>query len=234
MIQPKLFHLSTVTLLVGVISGFSSLALAEKTAKQFVETNCAGCHALSEPESFTTTRIRERKAPDLYYAGNKFQEDWLIQWLQSPTRIRPGGTFFGQNVVAAEDRDIVPKDKLPEHPAFNASEAEVAASYLMSLTPYDELISSTAYVPKPISGAMGRMNFTKFKGCVACHELEKGYGGISGPEVHTAGSRLKPEFLYSFIKNPQAWAPKTFMSNLHLDDSEVQKLSDFITTLSKE
>lgn len=234
MIQRKLFHLSTVTMLVGILSGLTSPAFAEEKAKQFVETNCSGCHALNKPESFTTARIRERKAPDLYYAGNKFQKDWLVQWLQSPTRLRPGGTFFGQHVVAAEDRDIVPKDKLPEHPVYSESEAQVAASYLMSLTPHDDLVSDVDYVPKTSSGAMGRMNFTKFKGCAGCHELEKGFGGISGPEVYTAGARLKPEFLYSFIRNPQAWEPKTFMSNLHLNDSEVQKLADFISTLSKE
>ncbi|WP_449287320.1 c-type cytochrome [Marinobacter sp. PE14] len=235
MIRGILPHRPTFALLISIGLGLSSPPVsANDSAQEFVSTECAGCHAIEKPDSFSITRIQERKAPDLYYAGNKFQEEWMVNWLQAPTPLRPGGTFFGQKVVAGEDRDIVPEEKLPPHPTFKESEAQLAVSYLKTLKPYEDLISQTDYSPKPISGAMGRMNFTKFKGCVACHELEKGYGGISGPEVYTAGARLKPDFLFSFIKNPQAWEPKTFMPNAHLSDGEVQKLADFIRTLAEE
>jgi cytochrome c2 len=203
-------------------------------SKAFVEGECAQCHTLEKPAEFTVERMLNREAPDLYYAGNKFRREWLVEWLQEPERIRPAGTYFGQNVVMGDERDIVPEDKLEPHPAYSAEEAENAADYLMTLRPYDDLIAEANYQEKPVSGMMGKMNFGKFKGCDACHEPTPGTGGLSGPEVHTAFARATPEFLFSFIKNPQAWEPRTFMPNPGLNDGEVNKLVNYLRFLSEE
>ncbi|MDX8405008.1 MAG: hypothetical protein R8K50_02525 [Mariprofundus sp.] len=45
------------------------------------------------------------------------------------------------------------------------------------------------------------MLFDKVYGCIACHRTEPGYGGISGPEIYTAGKRLKPGFMLSYIRS---------------------------------
>lgn len=219
--------------LVGLSALFAQSAAGADGA-ELVQQECAQCHAISKPEHITVERVRTLEAPDLFYAGNKFRAGWLEKWLQAPAHIRPAGTFFGRFVVAGEERDIVDTAKLPEHPAYSAEEAEAATTYLMSLRPHDDLVAAVAYQPGSISRALGKMNFEKFKGCIACHESKPGFGGLSGPELYTAFQRVTPEYLFSFIKNPHAWAPKTFMPSGHLNDAEVAKLVDYLKVLGED
>jgi len=78
------------------------------------------------------------------------------------------------------------------------------------------------------------MAFDKFLGCMACHEIEPGFGGASGPELYTAGLRLQPEFIASYIRSPQAWDPKIWMPNKRVSDSNIQKLVHYLAELAKE
>ena len=48
-------------------------------------TQCASCHALTKPANPTVDHLWTRKGPDLWYAGDKFNRDWLVGWLQNPT-----------------------------------------------------------------------------------------------------------------------------------------------------
>jgi len=223
--------------LVGAGLSLMSMVLVQSAAAdgaQLMQQECSQCHAVSTPEELTAERIRTRVAPDLYYAGNKFRREWLEAWLQAPKRIRPAGTFFGQHVVAGDERDIVPVESLPDHPVYSAEQAKAATEYLMTLRPHDNLVDAVTYEPGSIAAMIGKMNFNKFKGCNACHETEPGLGGLSGPEVYTAFERVTPEFLFSYIQNPQAWAPKTFMPNAHLNDEEVAKLVNYLKRLSED
>src|SRR3546814_6228355 len=54
-------------------------------------SQCASCHALTRPADTTVEHLWNRKGPDLWYAGDKFNREWLVGWLQNPTTIRPGG-----------------------------------------------------------------------------------------------------------------------------------------------
>src|SRR5690554_69421 len=55
---------------------------------------CTSCHALTKPADTTVEHLWTRKGPDLWYAGDKFNRDWLVGWLQNPTTIRPGGVMW--------------------------------------------------------------------------------------------------------------------------------------------
>ncbi len=104
----------------------------------------------------------------------------------------------------------------------------------MKLTAHSDLIKKGDYQTGSIALSMGEMLFDKFRGCLACHEIEAGYGGVSGPEVYTAAQRLQEDWLVSFLRNPQAWEPKTLMPNKHLSDTDVQKLVHYLRALSEE
>ena len=45
------------------------------------EKNCSSCHRLLKVE-------KEKKGPNLFYAGNKFQGAWLEVYLQNPVILR--------------------------------------------------------------------------------------------------------------------------------------------------
>ena len=102
----------------------------------------------------------------------------------------------------------------------------------MRLKANGKLLGTTKFKSGP--SPLGEISFDKFYGCVACHQVEPGFGGLSGPEVYTAGRRLTPEFMVSFIRNPQAWNPKGLMPNKHVPELNIPKLVNFMLELAKE
>jgi cytochrome c2 len=200
-----------------------------------VEKECAGCHALTPPdyESLDLAERAERKGPPLHYAGNKFNKEWLVEWLQHPERIRPGGVFAPAHAMSTPEGDVIDPETLVEHPALAAADAESAAEYLMSLRPFDEIFAAPAYEPGTIALRLGQMNFSKFKGCDSCHRDAPDFGGVSGPELYTAWARLQPAFISAYISDPAAWDPHTMMPRAALPPEEVHKLANYLKALSE-
>lgn len=199
-----------------------------------LQQQCAGCHNLTGPAPSTLQGLWNRKGPDLFFAGNKYKAAWLEQWLQKPARIRPAGMFYVDHVKPGAKRDEVDEATLQTHPALNATDAKRAATALMQLKANTQLIKPGEYQNGTISTQMGEMLFDKFRGCLACHEIEAGYGGLSGPEVYTAAKRLQEDFIVSYLRNPQAWDPKVFMPNKHLNDADLQKFVHYFRALAEE
>jgi len=199
-----------------------------------LQKDCVTCHNLKEPAPQTLQALWDRKGPDLFYAGNKYRREWLVEWLQKPKRIRPAGEFYEKHIKPGVKRDEVDATTLESHVALSKDDAVAVATELMKLKPHDDLIAKEKIEPGTISKQMGEMVFDKFQGCMACHLIEPDYGGLSGPEVYTAGIRLQPEYIASYIRSPQAWDPLIWMPNKHVSDGNIQKLVDYLELLSKE
>ncbi|MDE2259254.1 MAG: cytochrome c [Betaproteobacteria bacterium] len=211
-----------------------SLVLAD-AGSAILSKDCVGCHNLKGPAPQTLKELWERQGPDLFYAGNKYRQTWIVEWLQKPQRIRPAGEFYGQHIQSgAGGKDVIDTSTLKPHMALSKEEATSVAAELEKLRPHDDLIAKEKVSVAPISKQMGEMVFDKFQGCLACHTIEANYGGLSGPELYTAGRRLQPEYIASYIRNPQAWDPKSWMPNKHVSDANIQKLVNYIEVLSTE
>jgi len=218
-----------------LLIGFAaSGARAADEGSAILTQRCAGCHNLTGPAPHTLKELWARKGPDLFYAGNKFRAEWLRAWLQKPTRIRPAGEFYADHIRSGEKGDEIDPTTLEPHLALSAADADAVTQALMRLKAHDELIAAEKIEPGSISKSMGEMAFDKFLGCMACHEIESTYGGLSGPELYTAGRRLQPEFIASYIRSPQAWDPKIWMPNKRVSDANIQKMVHYLAELSKE
>jgi cytochrome c2 len=220
-------------ILAAILLTLSLLASAQ-TAGALLNDQCTGCHNLTGPAPKTLAALWTRKGPDLFYAGNKYKQDWLVEWLQAPKRIRPAGMFYADHIKTTPDGDVVDKATLTEHPRLQPAQAKVIAAHLMTLKAKTALITVGDYIPGSISPSMGEMMFDKFRGCLACHEIEPGYGGASGPEVYSVAKRLQEDYLISFMRNPPAWDPKTFMPNKQLKEQDLQKLVHYFRALSEK
>jgi len=216
------FVLSTVT---GAIADDGANILKQR---------CASCHDLQGPAPATLDQLWARKGPDLFYAGDKYRQAWVEEWLQNPQRIRPAGEFYRQHIKPGDKRDMVDESTLIEHIKLDAAEAKAVAETLAAMHANESLIKAEKFDPTQTPGPMGEMLFDKIYGCMACHQIEPGYGGLSGPEVYTAARRLKPEFMLSYIRSPQAWDPKIWMPNKHVPDLNIQKIVNYLIDLSKE
>jgi len=218
--------------LIGLMLCLSQLALAQ-TPDQLLNEQCSACHNLTGPAPDTVAGLWLRKGPDLFYAGNKYKQAWLAEWLQAPLRIRPAGMLYVNHIKSTPDGDVIDESTLKEHPRLAAEQAESVADYLMTLKARTDLITVGDYKPGKISSSMGEMMFDKFRGCLACHEIEPGYGGASGPEVYSVAKRLQEDYLVSFMRNPPAWDPRTFMPNKHLKEKDLQKFVHYFRGLSE-
>jgi len=219
------FALGCMALTTSAIAGDGANILSER---------CASCHDLTGPAPTTLEKIWQRKAPDLFYAGDKYEQAWVEAWLQNPKRIRPAGMFYMDHIKPGEKRDMVDDSTLTDHIKLSKADASAVAEALAAKQPMNSLIDAEKHDPAVSPGPLGEMMFDKFFGCMACHQIEPGYGGLSGPEVYTAGSRLKPEYMLSYIRNPQAWDPKIWMPNKHVPDVSIQKMVNYMVDLSKE
>lgn len=209
----------------------SSAALAAD-GQQVLQEQCATCHALAKPAKTDLEQVWQRKGPDLYYAGNKFQREWLAAWLQEPTRIRAAGEFYRHHLKDGADGDEIDSSQLAAHPRLDAASADSVATALMNLT-VPGIVESGAYKGATVSATMGGMFFGKLRGCGACHQDAAGKGGVSGPELYTAHRRLQADYVYSFIKQPQAISPHVWMPDNGLADGDLQRLTGYLMQMKR-
>ncbi|GJM12517.1 MAG: hypothetical protein DHS20C12_09200 [Pseudohongiella sp.] len=191
--------------------------------------SCQNCHQLEVGANSDVT------APPLFYAGNKFNREWLQRWLQSPTRIRPAGDFYANHVETIDGVDTIAVDTLSAHSSVDSATAQELTDWLMSLKPLDNLITASGdYVPGSVSPRLGAMDFVKFKGCGGCHRDTPEYGGLSAPELYTAWQRLQPAFIVSYVKDPRAWDQHSAMPNRGLNDGQIFKLANYLKILAED
>jgi putative heme-binding domain-containing protein len=81
--------------------------------------------------------------------------------------------------------------------------------------------------------AQGEKLFRKKKSCFACHQLED-EGGLLGPDLSRAGFSYTPEWIFTWIGNPQRIKPQSKMPNLGLDNEECQAITAFLASLNGE
>jgi mono/diheme cytochrome c family protein len=78
--------------------------------------------------------------------------------------------------------------------------------------------------------ALGQENFSDY-GCIACHTIGD-EGGKLGPNLSHAGFMLQTQFIYRWVRNPQAIKPNTRMPNLGLPNRDALAVALYLTTLN--
>jgi len=235
-------------LLLAILSVAMSPALASAgdMGANILNQRCSTCHNLTGPAPQTIKDLWKRDAPDLFYAGNKFRRGWLVEWLQKPVRIRPAGVNY-LRTINSTPKNLDPKKgqkydvlwgsvlKPLQHLKLKKEEAEAVADALMELKPHDDLIAGMMLdKSQQVSLEKGEVLIDKVYGCFSCHQIEPGFGGYTGSELYTAGARLQPAFMLSYIKRPKNWDPKIWMPNGNVKPDDLEKIVNYLILLSKE
>lgn len=217
-----------------LVTGVSSSLAAE--GKALVEKQCVSCHDIKGPAPSSLKDVKDRKAPDLFYAGSKFQREWLVDWLQHPTLIRPSGTMFLNTVATEDGQDVVPEGAAKLCPTkLDAAQAGQVADFLMTLKDAS-MKTGMVDLGKEVREPVAAKAFRKDYPCIGCHKVTMGRkerGGISGPDLREAGKRLNPDWVYSRIENPQHWDPKTWMPRLEMSHDDREMLTLYLMTMGK-
>ena len=212
----------TAAFLVAVATG-ARAGPAEGQAA-FEAEACNACHYTDGPAKEKTIDDQlAKKGPELWYAGSKFQQDWLAAWLQDPKPIRP----LKFNTLTETN----PGD----HPALGADAATAVTEFLMSLVS-DEV---EAGVIKPKKNPKGRLIFVKKMPCSGCHQYpgkrNKLMGGMSGPSLVGAGTRLNPDWIFAYLAKPKVFKPVKAMPVFVglLSEKDMKNVSAFVANFGE-
>ncbi len=230
-----------------ILIGFLLLAPSSSTAEILRDKDCGSCHRLSVAET-----EKNFAAPDLHFAGDKFQPAWLKQFLKNPAVIRPAVTVIDTPprppvTVADANTAVVTaagflrerSGNSPPHPSFSEQDASALADGLMGLKISAPPRESTVAAPlSKRQRAKIKYKFERTFSCISCHQslnlAGKVRGGISGPSLVNAGNRLRADWIVSWLKTPEAYAAKSRMPRYEMDSVTRNQFSQFLMTLKKE
>ncbi len=182
--------------LAGLMLPYPSDAGDQARAKDIIQQTCVQCHRL---DGTADSRFTLR-APDLIWAGSKYQRPWLIRWLTGKEApIYAKGYRWDLTDVPAK------------HPMVTESEANAIADYfaehnkdpritigafdLTKVTKFDVAFGGTAY---------------RAHACLGCHTIEENGRLIGGPQsaaLQKSGQRYDKDWLFRFGLNPQDFVP---------------------------
>ncbi len=216
----------------GVIVGGTLLVLAGLTAsprllfgddqnraKQLLQQACVQCHRL---EGQADSRFNLR-APDLIWAGSKYQRPWLIRWLigkEAPLYAKgyrwdlsEGAT---KHPVVGEADAIAIADYFEKH--HKDPRVKVGAFDVTKVSKFDATFGGMAY---------------KAHACLGCHTIEEHGKIIGGPQstaLQHAGRRYNLDWLYRFGQNPQDFIIHTGEFLADATDPQLRAVIGFLAT----
>jgi mono/diheme cytochrome c family protein len=198
-------------------------AFAASGEEIFKAKKCGECHSVTKsiPKSFQDKL--KKKGPDLWYAGSKYQKEWLEKFLSKPTLVRQ-----------LKYNSIEEKNNL-KHVALSPADAKAVTDYLSTLKSKDV---AQGVITKASKGIKGKLLFTgksKSKAvCFGCHQIKtragKETGGFSGPSLINVGERLQGDWVYAYLKDRAVFDPFVRMPNFGktFNDKELKMLSEYI------
>jgi mono/diheme cytochrome c family protein len=192
------------------------------------DLNCAGCHRMQEIERPAML------GPDLSNVGNKVTREWIYKWLKEPhVVVDASGNTVADGYQTVEE---------PRMPQFRLTDQEITAlsAYLSSLKshffePYkfDPRVVA-ALGNKPDLAELGQERFRQMF-CTTCHSLAvtrgdetKLIGGDIGPELTKVASKVNPDWLTSWLRDPQSYLSHALMPRYQWSDEDLYKVTQYI------
>lgn len=194
------------------------------------ELNCQGCHkmqGIARPAML---------GPDLSSIGTKVSREWIYKWLKEPRTIVDKDGNVTVNGYETEEEPRMPKFRLTET-ELRALTAYLSVQKAKPFTPYKISSSVVAVWSKnPELISQGELRFRQMF-CSTCHSLAvtragetKLIGGDIGPELTKVGSKVNPDWLISWLRDPVAYLPHTRMPRYGWSDEDLYKVRQYITT----
>ena len=160
-----------------------------------------------------------RVGPSLRHVGSKVGFDWLYAWLRNPQDFRPSTKmprFFGlwEHLEGAG---------LEESQRYEPLEIRSMVDYLTSSSQPFEFVAPYEGITAAPDVERGK-KVVEVRGCLACHQhadFPKAES-MHGPELSRIGAKVASHpdgkrWLYSWLRNPAAYHPRTIMPNVLLE-----------------
>jgi len=171
---------------------------------------------LKDPE---TPGSYPKVGPSLRHLASKVGFDWLYAWLRNPQDFRPSTKmprFFGL-------WDHLSGKGLEESQRYEPVEIRSMIAYLTDVSQRFDYVPPHAGITAPPDIERGRKVF-EVRGCLACHQHADFPSATSthGPNLSRIGAKAAshPEggkWLYSWLRDPSRYHPRTIMPNVLLE-----------------
>jgi mono/diheme cytochrome c family protein len=170
---------------------------------------CVSCHVLKTPEGRRLESTTD--APSLQHIAEKTTREWTFAWLKNP-----------QAYAATA---VMPNFQLSDEDA-----RDISAFLMAQSTPY--LPAGAALQPGAAGDAAAGAGVYGESFCASCHATTNAagmlVGGDVGPELTRVGSKVKPEWLAEWLRNPQTYDPGTAMPHYRFDPKMLAPLRGFL------
>ncbi|MFM8734470.1 MAG: PDZ domain-containing protein [Pirellulales bacterium] len=171
---------------------------------------------LKDPE---TPGTLPKVGPSLRHVSSKLGFDWLYSWLRNPQEFRPSTKmprFFGL-------WSHLEGKQLEESRRYEPVEIRSMINYLAASSAPFEYVAPFANVTARPDASRGR-KVVQLRGCLACHQHDDfpEASNDHGPNLSRIGAKAAshPEgrrWLYSWLREPSRYHPKTIMPNVLLE-----------------
>jgi cbb3-type cytochrome oxidase cytochrome c subunit len=191
--------------------------------------NCVGCHHLQGIER------SEMLGPDLTNIGIKVSRQWIYKWLKEPRTVTDSS---GNVTLNGYDSEGTP----PRMPQFRLTELELRAlsGYLSTLqgnpvqaVHFDPRVVA-AWSKRPDLVDQGELRFRQMF-CSTCHSFAvtragetEMIGGDIGPELTKVGSKVNPDWLAAWLRDPQSYLPHSRMPRYQWTDEDLYQVTQYI------
>ncbi len=180
---------------------------AGETGRLLDQYRCLSCHQIGDRGADIST------AP-LTYEGSKVRRDWLVGYLLLSTSIRP----------VLEER--MPIFRMSRDDATRLADA-IEAFWVQPAIPEDPFAGRPAADADPREGQRLYVEL----GCRGCHLIGDAGGGYYGPPLTDTATRLKPGWIYYWLKGPQRWRADVRCPDYGLRDPDALRLTAYLETL---
>jgi cytochrome c1 len=170
---------------------------------------CVHCHMVKLPDGTSVKPVDD--PPSLEHIADKTTREWIYAWLKDPQAYAASATMPNFKLSDDDARDI--------------------SAFLMANStpqPGDTVTLSVKPASDPTAGAS--LYGESF--CASCHAVQNAagnlVGGDVGPELTRVGSKVKPEWLQAWLRNPRTYDDGTAMPHYRFDDAQVAMLAGFL------
>jgi mono/diheme cytochrome c family protein len=173
---------------------------------------CVRCHTIKTADGTTLTGTDD--PPSLAHIADKTSREWIAAWLKNPQAYAGSATMPNFQLKDDEIRDIS---------AFLIDQSTPHAS---SGGPVPAVKTDDAAASQEGASVYGEAF------CSSCHAVQNAagnlVGGDLGPELTRVGSKVKPEWLADWLRNPKAYDPETKMPHYRFDNHQIGLLMGFL------
>lgn len=177
--------------------------------KMLSRYGCVNCHTVKLPDGAVMKATDD--PPSLSHIADKTTREWIYAWLKDPQAYASTATM--------------PNFKLSDEDARDMSAFLIANSTPLS----GDTVTVSA---KPSSDPAAGTSLYGESFCASCHSVQNAAGNIVGgevgPELTKVGSKVKPEWLQGWLRNPRVYDAETAMPHYRFNDQQVATLAEFL------